>query len=67
MLAAPVAHAYAADAAPPAAGAPAAPAAKAADEQTLGEVVVTARRRAENVQDVPAAVTALSGATRTRS
>ena len=61
MLAAPVAHAYAADA-QPAAGPPSG-AAPAASEPMLGEVIVTARRRAENVQDVPAAVTALSGAT----
>lgn len=42
-------------------------AASSADDATgsegLGEIVVTARRRAENLQDVPVAVTALSAAT----
>lgn len=33
--------------------APAAPAAAPADEATLGEIVVTARRRSESLQDVP--------------
>jgi iron complex outermembrane receptor protein len=46
----------------PAAGAPAAPAANAANATpVLGEIVVTARRRAENIQNVPASVTAFSG------
>src|SRR5262245_39614862 len=35
--------------------------ASAADGTTLGDVVVTARRREERLQDVPVAVTALSG------
>ena len=37
--------------------------ASAADNSGLEEIVVTAQRRAENVQDVPLAVTALTGAT----
>jgi iron complex outermembrane recepter protein len=37
--------------------------AAAADSGALQEVVVTARRRAENLQDVPVAVTAISAAT----
>ena len=39
----------------------AAPAATAASEDDGNEIVVTARRRAENIQDVPIAVTALNG------
>jgi len=39
----------------------AAPAATAAEEADSNEIVVTARRRAESLQDVPIAVTALSG------
>ncbi|MBS0421195.1 MAG: TonB-dependent receptor [Proteobacteria bacterium] len=35
--------------------------AAAADDDTLGEVVVTAQRRSERLQDVPAAITALNG------
>jgi iron complex outermembrane recepter protein len=44
-----------------AADAPAAPAASSATE-TLGEVVVTAQKRSENIQQVPIQVTAYSGA-----
>lgn len=33
------------------------------EESTLGEIVVTAQRRAENLQDVPLSVTAVTGAT----
>jgi iron complex outermembrane receptor protein len=59
MLAGTAVHAYAADAQPaPAAATEAAP---AADAPAVGEVVVTARRRAEYVQDVPQQVTAVSG------
>lgn len=36
--------------------------APASDEQNVNKVVVTARRRAELIQDVPGAVTAISGA-----
>jgi iron complex outermembrane receptor protein len=39
------------------------PAATAADSSGLTEIVVTARRRAENLQDVPLAVTAISADT----
>jgi iron complex outermembrane receptor protein len=42
-------------------GADAAPAATVSD-QKIDKVIVTARRRAELIQDVPGAVTALSGA-----
>jgi iron complex outermembrane receptor protein len=35
---------------------------RASDEGSLSEVLVTARRREENIQDVPAAVSAISGA-----
>ncbi len=45
-----------------AADTPAAPGASAADSGTLMEVVVTARRYAEDLQNVPLAVTALSAA-----
>lgn len=38
------------------------PAAPTADETTLGDIVVTARKRAENLRDVPIAITAISGA-----
>ena len=55
ILAAPAGYAAAADA-------PAAGAATTAEPPAIGEVVVTARRRTENVQDVPLAVTAVSGA-----
>ena len=33
----------------------------AAEQQGLGEIVVTAQRREENLQDVPLSVTAVSG------
>lgn len=39
----------------------AAPAAAPAESQTLGEVVVVAQKRAENIQQVPIQVTAMSG------
>jgi iron complex outermembrane recepter protein len=35
--------------------------ARASEDEALGEVVVTARRREENIQSVPAAVSAVSG------
>ena len=37
------------------------PSAWAQDTATLGEVIVTAQRRSENIQDVPVAVSTLSG------
>jgi len=40
----------------------AAPVAAASDDQGLGEIIVTARKRAENLQKVPVAVSAFSGA-----
>jgi iron complex outermembrane receptor protein len=43
-------------------GADATPAASSSDQKNIDKVVVTARRRAELIQDVPGAVTALSGA-----
>ena len=54
--------AYAQDPAPAAAAADAAPAVEADEPADSGEIVVTARRRAEALQDVPIAVTAYSGA-----
>ncbi len=60
--------AWAEDAAAPAAApttaapAPDAAATPVKSDQTLGEVVVTAQKRAENVQDVPEAVQVVSGA-----
>jgi iron complex outermembrane receptor protein len=47
---------------PPAAAAAAAAAPAATTEDTLTEIVVTAQRRTERLQDVPLAITALSGA-----
>jgi iron complex outermembrane receptor protein len=47
--------------APPPADAPATDQATAADENEIGEVVVTARRRNEALLDVPIAVTSFSG------
>jgi iron complex outermembrane receptor protein len=48
---------------PTAAAAPAAVAANAQSESSLNDIVVTARRREENVQHVPVAITAFSQAT----
>lgn len=48
------------DAAVPETAAPATPSAEA-DQQEPGEIVVTALRRAERLQDVPVSITALSG------
>lgn len=64
MLAAPVVAAQAAEAQP---AAPAAQPSAADRSSTLGEVVVTARRREENVQDVPLSVSALSQQSLTRT
>ena len=47
--------------APVAEAAPATPAAKAESSLAIEEIVVTARKRAESIQEVPVAVTALSG------
>lgn len=60
MLVAPVAAHAQTDPAP-------APAPAAAADTTIGEVVVTARRRTELVQDVPISVSAMSGAALERS
>jgi outer membrane receptor protein involved in Fe transport len=43
-----------------------APKTAASNEDVIEEVVVTARRREENIQSVPIAVTAISGETLTR-
>jgi len=45
----------------PAAGQPNVPDTAAAGEEQLGEIVVTAQRRAESLQETPVAVTALTG------
>jgi iron complex outermembrane receptor protein len=58
MFFAPVAHAQVAG---EAANAPAAAASEADDSAMIGEVVVTARRRSEALQDVPLSVSAISG------
>ena len=43
------------------AGIPVSPAAEAPVEGNLEEIVVTAQKRSENLQDVPIAITAVSG------
>jgi iron complex outermembrane receptor protein len=59
LSASPLAAAYAQSAAAPAA----APAAAADDTAKLDDIVVTARKRTERLQDVPVAISALSGDT----